>query len=271
MKLKTVVLAVAAILLSSVVASDLIAASCAPSKTLSCGTTVTDSISATGAACVINTFPTAVYAFNGTAGQTLDLLASDSSGFDIGLSVTDPTGKPVTSGFDEPASAHAVLAVTGQYLISVNFGNPHQSGSFTLTTSCTTSTSPPPTECFYTSTINIGGSVAGQLVAADAICWGDGSRYAKAYRVPVIAGDTFEVDYSASFQPYIEIKGPDTSSGYRWAVAPTKSLTTFYVAPISGDVTIFATANSTLTTGTFTLTILPVSNPPCGKARAVRH
>jgi len=248
------------------------AASCSPSKTLSCGTTVTDSISASGAACVINTFPTIVYAFNGTAGQTLDLLASDSSGFDIGLNVTDPTGKAVTSGFDEPASAHAVLAVTGQYSISINFGNPHQSGSFTLTTSCTTSTNPPPTQCLYTSTVAIGSTVSDQLTANDVAC-GYSASYAKAYKLPVNAGDTFEVDYSStSYQPYIEIKGPDTSAGYRWATTPTTSLTTFYVAPTTGNVTIYAMSNNgTPVTGAFTLTIVPITQAPCGKTRAVRH
>lgn len=248
------------------------AASCSPSKTLSCGTTVTDSINANGAACVINTFPTALYAFNGTAGQTLDLLASDNSGFTIGLTVTDPTGKTITSDFDEPASAHAVLTVTGQYSISINFGNPHQSGSFTLATSCTTSTNPPPTQCNYTATVAIGSTVTGQLTANDAAC-GYSESYAKAYKLPVNAGDTFEVDYSSTaFNPFIEIKGPDSSLGERWVNLPATSLTTFYVAPTTGNVTIYAMSNNGVpVTGSFTVTILPMAQPSCGKVRAVRH
>jgi hypothetical protein len=269
MKLINVALSVAAISLSSAIVSDAVAASCSPSKTLSCGTTVTDSISANGAACVIDTFPTVVYAFNGTAGQTLDLLASDGSGFDIGLSVMDPTGQTVTGGFDEPASAHAVLAVTGQYSISIHFGNPHQSGPFTLTTSCTTSTTPPPTQCFYTSTVAIGSTVSDQLTANDTAC-GYSASYAKAYKLPVNAGDTFEVDYSANFNPYVGIKGPDTSDAYRWST--TSSLTTFYVAPTTGNISIYAMSNTAApVTGAFTLTILPVTQQPCGKTRAVRH
>lgn len=251
------------------IVTDAKAASCNPSKTLTCGTVVTDSINPNGATCVVNTFPTAVYAFNGIAGQTLDLLASDSAGFDIGLELDDPSGKTVTSGFDEPASVHAVLASAGQYTVSVNFGNPHQSGSFTLTTSCTTPTNPPPTQCLYTSTVAIGSTVSGQLTANDAAC-GYSASYGKAYKLPVTAGDAFEVDYSASFNPYVGIKGPDTSDAYRWST--TSALTTFYVAPTSGNVTIYAMSNTTSpVTGTFTLTILPLTQPPCGKTRAVRH
>lgn len=255
--------------LSAMIVTDAKAASCNPSKTLTCGTVVTDSINPNGATCVVNTFPTAVYEFNGIAGQTLDLLASDSAGFDIGLELDDPSGKTVTSGFDEPASVHAVLASAGQYTVSVNFGNPHQSGSFTLTTSCTTPTNPPPTQCLYTSTVNIGGSVTGQLTANDAAC-GDSGSYAKAYKVPVIVGDTFEVDYSANFQPYLEIKGPDTSGGFRFSTGAP--LATLYVAPITGNVTIYASSNtSSPVTGTFTLAIVSVPQAPCGKTRAVRH
>lgn len=268
--MKTVeAIAVAFLLLTEVPTTNALAANCSPSKTLSCGTTVTDSINTNGAACVINTFPTVVYAFNGTAGQTLDLLASDNLGFDIGLKVTDPAGTTVTSDFDEPASAHVVLTVTGQYSISINFGNPHQSGSFTLTTSCTTSTNPPPTQCLYTATVAIGSTVTGQLTANDAAC-GYSASYGKAYRLPVNAGDAFEVDYSASFNPYIGIQGPDTSDAYRWST--TSSLTTFYVAPTTGSVSIYAMShNGSPVTGTFTLTILPVILPSCGKTRAVRH
>jgi hypothetical protein len=156
--------------------------------------------------------------------------------------------------------------------VEVNFGNPHQSGTFTLTTSCTTPNSPPPTQCFYTATVGIGSTVTSQLTPSDAAC-GYSESYGKAYRLPVNAGDSFEIDYSASFQPYIEITGPDTSRGYRWARSPATALTTFYVAPTTGDVTIYAMSNNTTpVTGSFTLKILPLAAVPCGqKARAVRH
>src|SRR4051812_10754449 len=142
-------------LTSLAVSTDAVAAGCSPSKTLSCGSVVTDSLSSSSG-CVLDTFPTAVYAFNGTAGQTIDLLASDSAGFTIGLTLADSSGKTITSDFDEPASVHATLTATRQYTISVNFGNPHQSGAFTLTTSCSSSSTPPPTQCFYAATIAIG-------------------------------------------------------------------------------------------------------------------
>jgi hypothetical protein len=261
-----------AIALLFVLATNAGATSCNPSKALSCGTTVTDSLSATGAPCVLGTFPTAVYAFNGVPGQSIDLRASNSNGFDIGMVLIDASGQRITNDFDEPASIHADLTAFGPYTVEVNFGNPHQSGTFTLATSCTTPTIPPPTQCAYAATVSIGSTVTGQLTPNDAACGYSGS-YGKAYRLPVDAGDVFEIDYSASYQPYIEIRGPDTSSGYRWATSPTTSLTTFYVAPTTGNVTIYAMSNNTTpVTGSFTLKVLSYTQPACGtRPRAVRH
>jgi hypothetical protein len=270
MRMKSVI---AAVLLVACIPVEMDAAvGCFPSKTLTCGSVVTASLSATGG-CILNTFPTAVYAFNGTAGQTIAFHASNSSGFDIGLVLSDSSGKTISSAFDEPADVTAELTATGQYTVSVNFGNPHQSGSFTLTTSCVTTSPPPPTQCLYTSTGAIGSTISGQLAAADAVCGGS-SSYAKVYRLPVNAGDTFEVDYSTvGYQPYVSIVGPDTSSGRRWAEYPVTTVSTYYVAPTTGNVSIYAMSNNTTpTTGSFTMKILPLSQPGCGgKSRAVRH
>jgi hypothetical protein len=259
-------------LLSVVVVEAANASSCSSSKTLSCGTTVTDSLNASGAPCVLDTFPTAVYRFDGVPGQAVDMLASNSNGYDIGLVLYDASGNRITNNFDEPSGIHAALTAFGPYTVEINFGNPHQSGTFTLATSCTTPITPPPTQCNYTATVAIGSTITSQLSANDAAC-GYSESYGKAYRLPVTAGDTFEIDYSAAgFQPYLEIKGPDTSEGYRWARSPTTALTAFYVAPTSGDVTIYAMSNDqTPVTGAFTLTILPYTQPSCGRPRAVRH
>jgi hypothetical protein len=248
------------------------AVGCSPSKTLTCGSVVTDSL-ASSSGCILNTFPTAVYAFNGTAGQTVTFHASDSSGFDIGLTVLDPSGQTVGSAFDEPADVTAALTATGQYAVQINFGNPHQSGSFTLTTSCVTTSPPPPAQCLYTSTVAIGSTINGQLTATDAAC-GSASTYAKVYKLPVIAGDAFEVDYSTvGYHPYITIAGPDTSSARRWADSPITTVVTYYVAPATGNVSIYAMSNDTTpATGSFTMKILPLNQPACGsRYRAVHH
>lgn len=247
------------------------AASCTIGPSITCGSAVTGSISPTGATCVIDTFPTAIYTFFGTAGQVLDLTASNNSGYSIGLSVTDPNGQSIAYGFDEPASAHAVITKSGTHVISLNYGNPHQSGPFTLTLSCSTSTTPPPAQCVFSGTVAVGSTVTDKLTASDTAC-GYSASYGKAYKLIANAGDTFGVNIaSPNFQPYVEIQGPDASAGYRWARKPESALLTYYVAPTSGDITIYVMSNNgSPVTGAFTMLILPYAQPPCGKSRAVR-
>ncbi len=237
---------------------------------MSCGFSGTASLSPTGS-CIIDTFPTANYSFGGAAGQNIQLHATTAVQTSIGMTLTDAFGTPITNAFDEPADIDVTLPATGQYLVSVNFGNPHLSGAFTLTFNCNGSSTPgPPTgTCQYTGTLAIGSTVTSQLTTADAAC-GDSTTFAKAYKVPVNAGDAFTATYSAGYVAYLEIKGPDTSGAFRSASAG--SLTMSYVAPATGNVTIFAASNTKApVTGQFTLQLTPLQLPSCGKPRAVKH
>jgi len=108
-----------------------------------------------------------------------------------------------------------------------------------------------------------------QCTAKTMAC-GTSSYYAKAFRLPVTAGQAFTVDYTATYPVYIEIDGPDSSGAFRSSTGT--SLTTAYVAPATGNVTIWAYSKSTTpVSGNFTLTLTPLDLPPCGKVRAVKH
>jgi hypothetical protein len=189
------------------------ATACTP-QPITCGQSVTASLGP-NSSCILDTFPTAIYSFSAVAGQTVTLLAGTSSGNTIGLALLDPTGTTLTNAFDEPAGFSYTFTASGTYTIEVNFGDPHASGSFTLTTSCATSGTPPPTTCGYTATIAIGASVSGQLSAADSAC-GNSSSYAKAYRLPVMANDAFTLTYTATYPVYVEIDGPSGATDKSW-------------------------------------------------------
>lgn len=107
-------------------------------KAVTCGSTVTDSLDP-NSSCIIDTFPTANYAFSGTAGQILSLVASNQAGLDMFMTLTNSSGQTIATSFlDEPATITKTLPATDQYLIAINYGNPHSSGSFTLSVSCET-------------------------------------------------------------------------------------------------------------------------------------
>lgn len=238
-------------------------------KTITCGSSSTESITPSSS-CVIDGFPASRYVFNGTAGQKLTLIARNNSTGLIGMELLSSTGEQLSSAFDEPAQITVTLPTSGQYFIQINLANPHVSGTVTLGVTCSSGTVPPPTQCSYSGVILIGQSITGQLTSADTPC-GDSTAYAKAYRVPVLEGDAFTVDYSApSYPPEIQVVGPDTSSAYRRTTG--SALSTAYVAPTSGNITIYVYSNTTSPkTGTFTLTLTPLTLPSCGKIRAVKH
>ena len=107
------------------------------------------------------------------------------------------------------------------------------------------------------------------MAATDTAC-GELKTYSKAYKLPVFEGDAFEVDYSATYSPYIEIAGPDNSGAFRSATQTF--LKTSYVAPTTGNVTIYVASNTTSpVTGSFSLAVKAIQLPACGKARAVKH
>jgi len=258
-----------ALALSLAVPRSLFAACTA--KTLSCGQSITDTLSPSQS-CIIDTFPTATYTFNGTAGQQLSLTATTASGNTIGLELYAPgnTTTPIRNDFDEPASFTVTLPATGTYTIQVNFGNPHNSGSFTITAACPTSTT---TQCKFTDTVSIGQMFTGSLTSADAVC-GDSTSYAKVYKLPVTAGDAFEVTYSATYAPLIDIVGPSSTTDKSEAShsSTTSSLTTSYVAPNTGNISLWLYSNTTTpVTGSFSVSIRRIELPACGKVRAVRH
>lgn len=203
------------------------------------------------------------------AGQRLQLLASTASGNTIGLNLTDGAGNYITSDFDEPASVSYTVPTSGQYFAEVNFGNPNNSGSFTLALTCTTSSPPPPATCQFTATLKAGDTVSGQLTSADAAC-GDSKTYLKAYKIVMNEGDAISVQYSATYPAFIEISGPDRSGAYRFS--NTNLATMAYIAPATGNVTIWVGSNTASpATGSFTLSVSPVPISGCGKPRAVRH
>lgn len=253
-------------LVAAVVVTCSLSAEAQCSRTVTCSTVISDSLSDNS--CLINGFPTKTYLFSGTAGQKLTVSVSNSSGASMFIELQDPAGNTVTTSFlDEPTSLSATLPTTGQYKILVNFGNPHTSASYSLTVQCTASSNP--TTCTYTSTIKMGDTVDGQLTSSDTAC-GTSRSYMKAYRLQVLAGDAFEVTYSPSFAPYIEIDGPDSSGAFRSAA--NGPVTISYVAPSAGNVSIFVGSNTTTpVTGSFQLRVTSIQLPPCGRVRAVRH
>ena len=263
-------LAVAGILatISIVFLTGTARAQCLSTKTITCGSSSTDFIGSPSS-CVIDGLPTRRYEFNAVAGQSVSFVASNSSAFSIGMALYDSFGRQLATSFDEPSQITYSFALSGAYFLEVNFANPQQSGSVVLQTSCITEGPPPSATCSYAGTLLIGQSVTAQLNTADATC-GDSSTYSKPYKVVVKAGDAFTVNYSASYTPELWITGPDSSGSYRRST--DSSLSTAYVAPSSGNVTIWAeSSGSAPKIGTFTLTLTPLTLGPCGKGRAVRH
>jgi len=201
------------LLLITFAAASSVEAQCT-AKTVTCGTTITESLGPSSS-CVIDSFPTLRYAFNGTAGQKLTLIAGNASGNNIGMTLLDSAGNYITSAVDEPAQILYTLATTGQYFVEINFTNPHTSGSITFEVICSSGTPPPPpAQCTYTGAVLVGQSITSQLTTADTPC-GDTGTYAKAYRVPVTAGEAFTLDYSADYPVEVVIAGPDSSGAYR--------------------------------------------------------
>jgi hypothetical protein len=244
---------------------------CTP-EVLSCGTTVTAHLGP-GSACIKDSFPTGWYSFQASAGQTVTFRASTSSGQTIGLELLNGAGELLANRFDEPASITHTFAIGGTFYVSVNFGNPHASASYSLTVTCSTSGPPAPTTCSYTATLQSGDSVAGGLSYMDAAC-GDSRGYAKAYRLRVVEGEAFSVMYSATYPVELQIIGPTTaderSGTFRRSTGT--SLSTAYVAPRTGDVTLWVASNTTTpVSGSFSLKLDPLTLPSCGKIRAVRH
>jgi hypothetical protein len=238
------------------------------SKPLTCGATVTDSLSSS-TSCVVQTFPTATYSFSGTAGQSLTLLASTTSGHTIGLTLDDPSGQRINSTFDEPAGFTTTLPATGNYVVSVNFGNPHDSGTFTLKATCNATTPPPADTCFYSGTLRAGDTISGQLTSADAAC-GTSKSYMKAYKIALNEGDAIEVQYTASYPVYLEIDGPDRSGG--WRSSTTTTTTSSYIATATGITSIWiGSSGSTPVAGSFTVRVNAITLPPCGRVRVARH
>lgn len=254
-------------LIVTVTAAGSASAQCV-TRTLTCGSTTTVSLSPSG--CIIDGFPTQRFSFSATAGQKLTVIASNTNGNSIGMQLTTSSGQYITSGFDEPAQISNTFTTAGQYFIDVSFGNPHISGNITVEATCAAGTPPPgTTTCQYSGQALIGQSISGALTTADTPC-GDTTTYARAYKVPVTAGDAFTVDYAASYPVLIEVAGPDSTSVFRWSNGTT--LSTAYVANTTGNVTIYVESNTkTPVTGTFTLTLTPLTLPACGRVRAVRH
>jgi hypothetical protein len=239
---------------------------CGSFVTVSCGTNRNASLGS----CLSQNYYIDLYQISATAGQKLQITASNTTNQYMALVITDAAANVVASDYDIPSITINYTPPTGgTYYIGVSFVSTFTSGPYNLTITCSSST-PAPSQCFYTGTMSVGQSVTAQLVSDDAVCWSGGTRNAKAYKVSANAGDTFEVDYSSNFAPYVEIKGPDASGAFRGAASGP--ISTYYIVPASGSVTIYATSNTTSpVTGTFTLSLVPFSQPPCGKARAVRH
>ncbi|HEV8436232.1 MAG TPA: hypothetical protein VGR95_22680 [Thermoanaerobaculia bacterium] len=239
--------------------------SCSSAPTLACGTTVSGS---PGCPLSSNNYVD-FWTFNATQGQTATFRATSSSSSQMLLTVQRTSdGSIVASSFAVgTVSVTYTFPTSDPYFIGFGYTDTFQTPPYQLTATCGGSSSG---TCSYAGVIPIGSSISGQLTSTDTTC-GDSSSYAKAYRLPVIAGDSFEVSYSANFPVYLELDGPATSeeSG-AWHSSKGASVTMGYVAPANGNVTVYAMSNTTSpTTGTFTISVTRLSDP-C-RRRAVKH
>ena len=239
--------------------------SCSSAPALACGATVSGS---PGCLLSSNNYVD-FWTFNATQGKTSTFRATSSSSVQMLLTIQRSSdGSIVASSFAVGAvSVTYTFPTSDAYFIGFGYTDTFQTTPYQLTATCGASSSG---TCNYTGAITIGSSITGQLTSSDTAC-GDSSSYAKAYRLPVIAGDTFEVSYSANFPVYLELDGPATTedSG-AWHSSNGSSVTTGYVAPANGNVTVYAMSNTTSpTTGTFTISVTRLSDP-C-RRRAVKH
>ncbi|HWW61684.1 MAG TPA: hypothetical protein VN181_09990, partial [Thermoanaerobaculia bacterium] len=82
-------------------------------KTVTCGSSSTDFIGPSSS-CIVDSFPTQRYVFNGTAGQKVTFIASNLAGQTIGMQLMNSAGQFISSDFDEPAQITATLPSAGQ-------------------------------------------------------------------------------------------------------------------------------------------------------------
>lgn len=235
--------------------------SCSTAASISCGSSQSSSPSCPLSGGEYVDF----WTFHASAGQSVTLSASSSSASQILLTVQRSSdGSIAASNY----AAHSVslnytFPSTDTYFIGVGYVTSFVTTTYTLSVTCGSTSG----KCSFAGSLSIGGSVSGQLTSADSAC-GDSTSYAKAYSLIVVAGETFSVKYSATYPVYLTIYGPDDSGA--WRASTGTSVTSDYIAPATGEVTLWAYSNTTApVTGSFSLSVARL-NDPC-RHRAVRH
>jgi hypothetical protein len=245
---------------SSMVARPL---SCSSAPLLACSGSITASPS-----CLSDQYYIDLYTFNASAGQTVTLTATTSTGYQMLVTIQVPSGSILTSKFGpSPVSLTYTFPAAGTYYIGFGYVAQFAVGTYRLAASCSNATS----GCQLSGTIGMGSSVAGSLTASNGTACLGGSNYSAVYSfngtkdVPVL------VTMSSSFPPYLEVD-PSSEDGGVWKSATTAGTTSVvFLPPVTGSNLIyFSSYTASPTSGTYTIKVEPAPIDAC-RRRAVSH
>jgi hypothetical protein len=236
--------------------------SCSTAPLLSCGGSVTASPS-----CLTDLYFVDLYTFTATAGQTITLTASTTTGYQILITVQNSVGI-VTSNYGvTPVTLTYTFSASGTYYIGLAYVAQFATGSYTLKVSCGTAS----TNCQSSGTISLNSSVSGQLTASNGTACLGGTTYSAVYGFTGTKDVPVLITFTSSFAPYVEVEPPSFDTGiWRSSKTPGAVALTFLPA-VTGNNWIYFTSNtSTPTTGSYTIRVEPAPIDPC-RRRAVTH
>jgi len=236
--------------------------SCSSAPLLSCGGSVTASPS-----CLTDVYFVDLYTFSATAGQTITLTASTSTGYQVLVTVQNTAGI-LTSNFGvSPVTLTYTFTASGTYYIGLGYVAQFATGSYTLKVACG-STTP---SCQSSGTINLNSTVSGQLSASNGTACLGGTTYSAVYGFNGTKDTPVQITFTSSFAPYVEVEPPTFDTGIWRSSKTSGSVTLIYLPQVTGNNWIYFSSNtSTPTTGSYTVRIEPAPIDPC-RRRSVTH
>jgi hypothetical protein len=236
--------------------------SCSSAPLLSCGGSVTASPS-----CLSDVYFVDFYTFSATAGQTITLTATTSTGYQVLMTVQNSVGVLTSNYGVSPVTLTYTFTASGTYYIGLGYVAQFATGSYTLKVTCGSTT----TGCQSSGTINLNASVSGQLSASNGTACLGGTTYSAVYGFSGTKDIPVLITFTSSFAPYVEVEPPGSDTGI-WKSSKTPgAVTVTFLPQTTGNQWIYFTSNTAnATTGSYTVRVELAPIDPC-RRRAVTH